>query len=296
LCRDGFHALVVLSTGHFVAAVPGAIITLPPGQDEFKVSHRVNRGTRPLNIAVTSDNHLFWGEYFDNADRDEVHIYGSRNRGETWDVVYTLPKGAVRHVHNIIYDRWADCLWVLTGDRDEESKIIRASPDWKDVEVLLSGDQQTRAVAMVPTEEGIYLASDTPLASNHVYHLDRSGGLQRLAGISSSCFYGCRVDQAIFFSTAVEPSAVNRTRCVRVYGSLDGKSWCTLLEWRKDRLPMRLFQYGTAVLPAGDNTTGLLAVTCVGVKGSDLQTSVWRIPKPAHASGVREVPQIYPVG
>ena len=32
LFRDGFHALATLTSGHMVAAVPGAILTLSPGQ------------------------------------------------------------------------------------------------------------------------------------------------------------------------------------------------------------------------------------------------------------------------
>src|SRR5271167_1863505 len=36
LFRDGFHALVPLSSGHLVAAVPHAILTLAPGETEFQ--------------------------------------------------------------------------------------------------------------------------------------------------------------------------------------------------------------------------------------------------------------------
>ncbi len=81
LCRDGFHALAVLSSGDLVAAIPGAIITLPPHADEFSVSHLVSRGTRPLYIAATSSDKVFFGEYFGNTERDEVHIYCSEDRG-----------------------------------------------------------------------------------------------------------------------------------------------------------------------------------------------------------------------
>ncbi len=115
LCRDGFHALAVLRSQHLVAAVSGAIVTLAPGETEFRATHRISRGTRPLHIAVTPDDHIFWGEYFDNRARDEVHIYVSTDRGASWDVVHTFPRDAVRHVHNIVYDEWANCLWVLTG-------------------------------------------------------------------------------------------------------------------------------------------------------------------------------------
>jgi hypothetical protein len=277
LFRDGFHALASLASGHIVAAVPGAILTLAPGEIEFKVSHRVLRGTRPLHITATPDDHIFWGEYFDNPARDEVHIYASTDQGSRWDVAYTFPRGAVRHVHNIIYDEWANCLWVLTGDNGSECGILRVSCDFKNVDVVLSGHQQARAVALVPTPDGLYFSSDTPLESNHVYRLERGGTLTELARLSSSSIYGCRAGGGTFFSTMVEPSPTNLDRNVRLYGSLDGSHWSDLMQWRKDFWPMSLFQYGNAVLPDGRNATGFLAVTTVAVDRDDLKTSIWRV-------------------
>lgn len=186
LVRDGFHTLAVLSSGHLIAAVPGAIITLAPGETEFRISHRVVRGTRPLHITVTPEGHIFWGEYFDNAQRDEVHIYASTDCGASWNAAYTFPKRAIRHVHNIVYDEWEDCLWVLTGDDAAECRILRASCDFRTVEMVMSGSQQARAVALVLTRDALYFSSDTPLDHNHIYRLDRRGNLTRVADLSSS--------------------------------------------------------------------------------------------------------------
>jgi hypothetical protein len=280
LFRDGFHALAVLSSGHVVAAVPGAIITLGPGESEFHVSHGVLRGTRPLHIAVTPDDHIFWGEYFDNAQRDEVHIYVSLDRGATWNVAYTFPKRAIRHVHNIVYDQWENCLWVLTGDNGPECSILRASCDFTTVDAVLSGNQQARAVAIVPTSAGLYFSSDTPLETNHVYFLDRHGELSERAPLSSSSIYGCRAGEAMFFSTMIEPSAVNLGRSVSLYGSPDGLDWQCVMQWEKDPWPMSFFQYGNALLPDGLNTSGLLAVSAVAVKKADQETSIWRLREP----------------
>lgn len=277
LFRDGFHALAVLSSGHLVAAVPGAIITLAPGESDFTVSHRVLRGTRPLHIAATPGGHIFWGEYFDNAQRDEVHIYSSTDRGATWNVAYTFPKGAIRHVHNIVFDRWANCLWVLTGDNGPECRILWASCDFTTVEAVLSGNQQARAVALVPTAAGLYFSSDTPFEANHVYFLDRSGKLTVRACLSSSSIYGCQVGEATFFSTMVEPSAVNLDRNVNLYGSSDGVEWQRFLQWEKDSWPMGLFQYGSASLPDGDNTSGVLAVSTIAVQQANHEVSLWNV-------------------
>jgi hypothetical protein len=277
LFRDGFHALSVLPSGHIVAAVPGAIVRLEPGEAEFRVSHKVLRGTRPLHLTATPAGHVFWGEYFDNPNREAVHIYGSTDLGATWNVAHTFPRGAIRHVHNIVHDPWGDCLWILTGDNGAECRILRASCDLKDVEVVLSGNQQARAVALVTGEDGPYFSSDTPLERNHVYHLDRAGNLRTLAELSSSSISGCRVGNAIFFSTMVEPSRINLERSVRVWGTLDAVHWKQQLVWRKDHWPMALFQYGNAFLPDGNNATNLLALTTIAVRPVGLETSFWRL-------------------
>jgi hypothetical protein len=277
LLRDGFHALVALSSGHLVGAVPNAIVTLAPGETEFRLSHKILRGTRPLHLATTPNDCVFWGEYFDNPQRNEVHIYASTDRGGHFDVAYTFLKGAIRHVHNIVYDEWENCFWVLTGDQGSECRILRASHDFKTVDAVLSGNQQTRSAALVPTRDAIYFSSDTPFETNHVYRLDRCGNLFQVATLNSSSIYGCRVGNAIFFSTMVEPSEINSDRNVSLYGSSDGVQWHRVLQRKKDRWPMSWFQYGNAFLPDGKNTTDLLAVTTIAVKHANLETTIWRI-------------------
>jgi len=277
LFRDGFHALVALSSGHLVGAVPRAIVTLAAGETEFRVSHKLLRGTRPLHLAITPSDQIFWGEYFDNPQRDEVHIYASTDRGAHWEVAHTFLKGTIRHVHNIVYDEWENCFWVLTGDHGSECRILRVSCDFKTVDVVLSGYQQARSAALVPTRDALYFSSDTPLETNHVYRLDRRGDLRKVAALSSSSIYGCRAGNALFFSAMVEPSAINCDRNVGLYGSPDGIRWQRLQQWEKDRWPMGLFQYGNAFLPDGKNTTSLLAVTTIAVERADLETSIWRI-------------------
>src|SRR5579863_5946171 len=272
LFRDGFHALVALSSGHLVGAVPRAIVTLAPGETEFSRSHKLLRGTRPLHLAATPSDHIFWGEYFDNPQRDEVHIYASTDRGAHWDVAFTFPEGNIRHVHNIVYDSWENCFWVLTGDHGSECRILRASCDFKTVDVILSGNQQTRSAALVATRNALYFSSDTPLETNHVYRLDRRGSLSKVATLNGSSVYGCRVGNAVFFSTMVEPSAINSDRNACVYGSVDGVCWQCILQCRKDGWPMGLFQYGNAFLPDGDNHTSILAITTIAVERADLET------------------------
>ena len=277
LVRDGFHALAILDDQTMVGAVPGALVTRTPGSDEFHVTHQVQRGTRPLHVTAVPSGRIYWGEYFDNRERAEVHIYVSTDRGRTWQIAYTFPAGSIRHVHNIVYDRWGDCLWILTGDNGAECKVLRASSDLRSVEVVLAGNQQARAVAAIPTQNGLYLATDTPFEKNHVYRLDREGNIEQVADLASSSIFGCGVGEAMFFSTMIEPSAVNASREVHLAGSRDGTNWQVLARWKKDNLPMRYFQYGNAFLPDGENSTRYLAATTIAVETDDLVTTLWEV-------------------
>jgi len=180
-------------------------------------------------------------------------------------------------VHNIVFDRWEGCFWVLTGDVGAECRILRASCDFKTWDVVLAGNQQARAAALVATQEAVYFASDTPFETNHVYRLDRKGSMQEVATLNGSSTYAGRVGAAIFFSTMVEPSAVNREGKIRVYGSCDGFRWRSVLEWKKDGWPLRLFQYGNAMLPDGEGSPGVLAVSTLAVSGADSMTGFWRV-------------------
>jgi hypothetical protein len=274
LFRDGFHALAVLDSSAVVAAVPGAIVTLSTNEKQFRITHRITRGTRPLHITAVPGGPVLWGEYFDNPSRDEVHIYASTDAGAHWNVAYTFSRGEIRHVHNIVHDPWENCLWILTGDYGDECRILRASCDLSQIDVVLQGNQQARAVALIPADDGVYFSSDTPLGANFIFHLDRRGALSKLKEINASSIFGCRVASSFFFSTMVEPSAINTDREVRIYGS-DGDSWNSLLSWRKDRWPMRLFQYGNAFLPDGNNATEFLAVSTVAVESDDMVTSLY---------------------
>jgi len=278
LVRDGFHGLAITSGGSLIGAVPGAIVTLAPGQSEFAVRHRISRGTRPLHVTGTPDGRVFFGEYFKNEKREEVHIYGSHDEGKTWQVAYTFPQGAVRHVHNIIYDQFENCVWIFTGDYGDECQILRASCDLKTVETVMAGNQQARAVAAVVTAEGLYFASDTPLEANHVYRMSRDGNVTILADLESSCIEGCLVGNTVVFSTMAEPSAVNPSRLVSLYAGRKPESWRRIATWRKDAWSMRFFQYGNAFLPTGENPSDYVAVTTVAVQHDDLVTSIYKLP------------------
>jgi hypothetical protein len=269
--------LTVLRDRTLIVALPGIIGRVRPGGVQVEVAFRVPRGTRPLSLARTPEGAVFWGEYFANPRQEAVHVYGSTDGGRSWTVVYTFAPGEIRHVHSVTYDPHGACLWILTGDEGAECRVLRASVDWRSVDIVVAGNQQARAVSLVVRPDALYFATDTPDEQNFIYRLERSGRLDRLAPIASSSFWSCAVGSALFFSTAVERSEVNRDVSATLYGSVDGKVWAPCVRWKRDRWPGKFFQYPTIVLPPGENDGSVLAATGVAVLGEDGVTHLWKV-------------------
>jgi len=99
--RLGVHGFRPLPDGGGVAVLRRRLAWCAPGEHRFREVLRIPRGSRPLNICLTSAGRVYFGEYFNNPDRDAVHVYGSEN-GEHWSVVHTFPAGTIRHVHNVV--------------------------------------------------------------------------------------------------------------------------------------------------------------------------------------------------
>jgi len=236
-----------------------------------------------FKIERTPDGKFFAGEYFYNSTREPVYIYASGDQGHTWEVVHVFPAGAIRHVHDIRYDERRQGLIVLTGDLDHESRVLFTADQFRTLQALAEGRQRTRASAILPSERGFYLPTDTPLEQNYVQFLDESGEIRPLFPIAGSCLAACQVNNCVFFGTAAEPSPVNLDPCSTLYGSADGQHWEVVARWRADRWSrgMRwlaaVFQMGRVLLPKGKNRTGYLFATTVAVEGADGILHCWKI-------------------
>jgi len=133
---------------------------------------------------------------------------------------------------------------------------------------IASGSQQLRAVQLLFSEDFIYFGSDAPLETNHIYRMARDGGeVEKIAAVGSSVFYGCKVGESLFFSTAIEPSTTNRTQFAEVWQSDNGTDWRKIVSLKKDFLPMKYFQYGQILFPNGSGDSMFLYFTPFSLKG-----------------------------
>jgi len=209
-------------------------------------------GSRPLAVCRVPDGRLYYGEYRGNEERRPMRVYGSEDGGRTWGEAYRFY--GVRHVHGVYYDRYRDAVWVTTGDADDEAGIWVSYDNLRTLRRIVGGSQQARVIRLVFTEDHVYFGSDAPGEQNHIYRLlPESGRVERLAEVGGPVWHGCRTAGGLLFSTACEPSRVNRLRAAQVWYSVDGVAWRRVAEYTKDRWPMRLFQYGQVFFAEGDD-------------------------------------------
>ena len=267
LTRSGIHCLNVLKDGSLLLVAKGAFYKYDIASGNMDRSFSVLRGSRPLFVCHGQDGDLFWGEYFRNPERDEVNIYTSEDCAKTWHIKYTFKKNSIRHVHGIFYDPYDKGVWVTTGDENRESAIWVTNNKFRTLEAVIGGNQQSRVIQLIFTRDHVYYGTDTPYEKNHICRINkRTGKMATLADVDGSVYWGCKINEAIFFSTAVEPGKTNRSRCASIWGSCDGTHWRQLEKYRKDIWPMKYFQVGQLYFPQGENKTDFLFFTPIATE------------------------------
>lgn len=219
----------------------------------------------PLNICTECGSWLaLWGDYGPNIEHEAVNVYGLTNEHKI-EIIYTFQPGMIRHIHNIIL-----CLdggfYVLTGDNEKTAGIYKASEDFKNVEPVVTGSQQYRAVVGFDTVNGLLYATDSVNEPNHMYLLDKQRNTRIIGDLDGSCIYGTQFNGSYYFSTTVEPDERNRgplswisykrgkgilSDSVQIVEVNDDLTSSEVLRMKKDIWPMKLMQYGAVQFPHG---------------------------------------------
>lgn len=253
-----------LEGDRFVVCHTHKVWLLDIAKRSFTILQESRKGfSNPLNFC--SDGVcVYWGDYGDNANHEEVNIY-RLNPDLKLEIVYTVPQRTVRHIHNVIWDEANKRFFVLTGDMEEPSGIYTASADWSEVKPIVIGQQQYRAVVGFPHDDGLIYATDSVADANNIYLLQGSE-VKTLCSFPGSCIYGTETKSHYVFASTVEPPEGRGFFNMFTYklgkGIKDRYSHFItvrksdlkaeeVLKLKKDIWPMKLFQYGSLMFPKG---------------------------------------------
>lgn len=251
-----------LDENRFVVCILGKLWLLDVQKHTISELCATRPGFGVLNFCER-DGYVYWGDYGANSDNDEINVY-RLDKNLNISKVYSFHEDSVRHIHNIKSTN--DGFIVLTGDNEPVAGIYRANTDWSEVKPWKNGQQKYRAVVGFPYQGGLLYATDSVETENHLRMIDADGNECDLATINGSCIYGGETRDYFIFSTTVESHEGGgwrkllsnelgggiKTPDVHIIAvSKQDLNICILKKSRKDVWPMKLFQYGMAVFPKG---------------------------------------------
>ena len=241
----------VLQSGTELAIARKGIFRKEKNCKKFFKSFNVLRGSRPMFLCQDLDGSVYFGEYFQNMEKKPVHIYCSKDDGQTWDIVYTFTDGAINHIHGIYMDPFTQKMWIATGDRENECIIGYTDDGFKTIKEVYHGSQDYRTCVLFFYKDFIVFGTDSQYQQNVLKKFNRRTlEISKIQEIQGPVIRGAQYGEFSIISTDVEPSEVNLDKHAYVWYTKDGQHWQELCKAEKDWLHPMLFQFGVFDLPS----------------------------------------------
>ncbi len=249
LFRAEITGYYTLDNGSSLIVAKNALFLKRHGSNCFVKCFSIPRGSKPLNLCIAPSGNVYFGEYFQNIEKQAVNIYKSSDGACTWNIVYTFAEGEINHIHGLFLDPFTDRIWVATGDRAEECIIGYTEDEFKSFNVVFRGGQEYRTCQMFFYKDYIVFGTDTQYEQNYIRSFDRKSlKITDLQQVQGSVIKGGQVGDVAFLSTTVEPSDVNKDQYAHLWTTKDGRHWEERYKAKKDYWPF-IFQFGTFEFP-----------------------------------------------
>lgn len=247
--RSEITNLYTLQDGTQLAIARKGIFKRKADEKVFSKICSVQRGSKPLNLCVTPDGRVFFGEYFQNTRSQAIHIYSLNVETGNLEKVYTFDEGEINHIHGLFFDKYTNRIWVATGDKEHECIIGFTEDEFKSFTVVFRGGQEVRSCQLFFYPDFIVYCTDSQFIQNTIKYVDRKSlEVRDIQAVQGSVIKGGQVGNISFFSTTVEPSAVNLDKHVYLWVTKDGLHWEERYKDEKDCFPA-LFQFGSFEFP-----------------------------------------------
>lgn len=229
-----------------------------------------DQGIHNNGILSVNDTILYFGEYFQNPDKNPVRIYKSVNGGQTWNVVYEFEQGQIRHIHALVKDPYTEKIWICTGDYNKESMVAWSDDGLQTIIPIGRGSQIWRVCQLIFSEESVYWATDNGIEEmSGIYRWDReSHEITRIHPIDGLLSQHATklANGTMVFSTGMEDPEMDKNYKTRLWILSDNQR-ISLLEcgsWNHHKSGF-WFKYALLRLQRDKNGPAL-AVTCLNQK------------------------------
>ena len=247
--RAEITGLYALANGNRIAVAKKGLFLKKKGSNNFEKCFSMPRGSKPLNLCLAPSGNIYFGEYFQNMEKQSVNIYCSKDNAKTWHIAYTFEAGNINHIHGLFFDKFTNRIWVATGDRENECIIGYTEDEFKTFKEVFRGGQEYRTCQLFFYKDFIVFGTDTQYEQNVIKKFDRKTlEITELQKVQGSVIKGGQVGDVAFISTTVEPSKVNKDKYAHLWVTKDGLHWEERYKAKKDCWPS-IFQFGTFEFP-----------------------------------------------
>ena len=284
LLRKGIHHLLPLQNGNFfITLKKKALVVNKKGEmvSTFSGYHGNKPGHR--GVCLTPNGFIFFGEYSLNTNRDiEINLYRSVDNGLTFQIIKSFAPGEIRHIHFIEWDNYSKCIWLGTGDygqNNEECRLYRSFDYGDTFELVGSGGQLWRSIAICPIKEYVYWGTDAGHCkdSNAILRFNKeTKSLENIYELTGPCHGMCVTRESrIFISSGVEGGENEKDRFAKLY-KVNNSFVEEIKRIKKDVFPF-IVQYGVIRFPSGCENSNYLIYTAMGLKHNGENVYIERI-------------------
>lgn len=267
LIRGGIHHLIPLKNGGYLVTLKGKTLIL---DGRGKVVKRFDdyRGNKPAHrgICVSPGGDILFGEYTINLNNNNpTSLYRSKDNGISFHRVLTFDRSYVRHIHFLEWDKYDNCLWMGTGDKDHECFLMKSTDGGDNWEVIGGGTQLWRAVGIACSSDYLFWGTDAGSVPhpNYIMRMNKKTTMiEQVQEVQGPC-HGNAVlaDGTIFVSTGVEGGANEKDSFAHLWKVEKNGSINEVLKIKKDIFP-HIVQYGVIRFPlATDNCDAIVYTT-----------------------------------
>ena len=193
--------MTTTQNGDICAVSAGKLWVRHPGEKKFSKSMDMthygigDQGIRNAGIVSVENSTVYFGEYFQNSNQDEVRIFGSNSDLTDWETSYEFEPGEIQHIHAIQFDPFSENLWICTGDQNSESMVGWSDDNFKTIQKIGEGSQQWRVCQLVFTEEFVYWGTDNGTQDvAGIYRWNReTKEVEKVMKVDGAVFYGTQL-------------------------------------------------------------------------------------------------------
>jgi hypothetical protein len=273
LLRVGIHHIIPLKNDGYLVTVKKKTLILDANGNIVNI-FKGYKGNKPghKGVCITPNGTIFFGEYIININNDKsTSLYRSTDNGMSFHNILTFAKDEVRHIHFVQWDQYENCLWMGTGDKDYECKLMRSTDNGETWEIVGEGSQLWRAIGVSFTEEALYWGTDAGSVPdpNYIIKMDRINRQVEIVQEIQGPGHGNAVlnDGTVYVSTGIEGGENEKDRYAHIWKCEKSGITREVMKLKKDMLP-NIIQYGVLRFPMGLENSDEIFYTAYALKGN----------------------------